>query len=274
MDFTISIRLLLATIIIMKRCPLSLLCFLIPFTLSGEREPYYSLSEEEADALVRREIREAGQLRPPARSFTILESRELAQGDRKVIFHRVAPPDLSRMRQERVRSHPRQQTGEAIAEKPSPYLSLSVTVYGNRISEVRWNHKGTDYLVWSTVDFNVFSGGDAVFEVDGTAYHLNMGIGNEPLESLPAEVAALLPPSSSSEALPPEYFVILEPGTPEPEASAFTGLDALHTHYAGNAPRLWREHHHRAALNAARQRYLEANPPEPRDTVIHFWTTP
>jgi len=51
-------------------------------------------------------------------------------------------------------------------------------------------------------------------------------------------------------------------------------MDALHDLYAAEGGRLAAAHEGREQARREREAFLKANPPRPRDTVIHYWRRP
>lgn len=142
-------------------------------------------------------------------------------------------------------------------------------MFDRNISRIRWRHDDNDYTAWSTIDFNYLRG-LRQFETHTRVYSFYMGIGD--VEPDTAEYAKAdvpdLPPVTDGRA---EYFV--ETGDPAilEDDRIFAPLDALHIHYETNEAYLKHDYERRRILNEARRRHREANPPQPQDTVIHFF---
>ena len=66
-----------------------------------------------------------------------------------------------------------------------------------------------------------------------------------------------------------EYLI--EAGEQAEDPAAYAAIDALHAYYEAHREELAVKRQRREALQAARERYKQANPEQPRDTVINFW---
>ena len=250
------------------------------------------LSPAEADAIIqgrveKREQREAQRLINRV-NFTVLERKEVSVGNRKVILNRVVPPNLPPDMRSIPQSEPVQlseaELEELIKSQEKPHLALflSATVYDRKLTKLRWYHDGQEFVVWSNVDFNYFTG-IADVETEDAHYSILMGLGNENTKSLRERKRHAyaqgrhFPESEDIPELPPftrgraEYFFIADRDETSGLDDAFAAIDAVHSFYEENKRELHIAHQRREALREAKLRYEAANPEEPKDTVIHFW---
>ncbi|MCH8541687.1 MAG: hypothetical protein LAT58_13090, partial [Opitutales bacterium] len=196
-----------------------------------------------------------------------------------------------------------------IAAQPVPRtLNLSAVVYDHSFTKITWREQesGEEWTVLSNIDFRYLSGIGSfedknhywqtflfVDEIDSEkekeiaplAHTLQMQ-GESQIASptgdalrtadlwlniLPSDFLPTSPLHDSSTPPPPEYLIIADAPETAIPAALYEELDALHQHYHANEERLIAEYERRKVINEARRAYREANPPEPKDTVINFW---
>lgn len=125
---------------------------------------------------------------------------------------------------------------------------------------------------WSNVNYYHF-GGFGAFEYEGGHYMLIMAIGGMG----PKEWKARLELSGRELDLPkrpklpvdgPARLVM------EDDVDGMAVMDGLQALYGKEKDRLAAAYVAREQATKEREGYLEANPPEPKDTVIHFWWRP
>ena len=247
-------------------------------------------TEYEADEIAREEatLSEEKRLQHPIHTvdWEVLQQKTspLEDGKRTLVLRRVAPPELPEANEETTSSSYSDEDLALMEEyELTPWeftylqryegrehrvLSLSATVFNREITRIRWRHEGEEYTAWSTIDFNHLRG-VRQFETDDKVYSLNMGIGEESTQDGRSSVD--LPDLSSVTPGQAEYFVETDDPDLLENDALFAPLDVLHVYYERNAELLAWEYERRKILNAARKRYREAHPPEPSDTVIHFW---
>lgn len=169
---------------------------------------------------------------------------------------------------------------EFLDERPYRTISLSVTVYDRKISEILYRDEtGRQIKAVSNIDFNYLSG-FASFEDEAAHWSSLMMVGNidsEQEQDL-SERARLFgttyrpktgPDPSLFSSTTPEYIVYAKSEEAVPE-ELFEQLDALHRYYAANEDRLKVLYQRREALAAAHKRWKEANPPVEKDIIINF----
>ena len=71
-----------------------------------------------------------------------------------------------------------------------------------------------------------------------------------------------------------EYLVVAEGDNVLDNDAAFAGIEAMLFYYQEHEAELKVARQRREALREARARYLEANPPQPQDTIINFSPSP
>lgn len=249
------------------------------------------MSDHEADMIVQqkadeKELRESQRLINRI-DFTVLERKSVNMGDKKVILNRVAPPNLPQSAPSAPKE-PVELTEAEFAElmklheKPHRALMLSATVYDRKLTKLRWGHGENEVTAWSNVDFNYLRG-VVDFETEEAFYTVFLGIGNESIKELNqrnrlarkekwenyvVEEIPKLPPFTANRA---EYFVITDNDEIISQDDLFAPIDSIHAFYEQNARKLHIQYQRTEALNSARKRYEEANPEQPKDTVIHFW---
>jgi len=140
-------------------------------------------------------------------------------------------------------------------------FSVSATVVDHRATRLHWRHNGKIYEAWSNVDFNHLTG-FARFKVDGRYYDPYFGIGNTSSEMEDVEKAPDFPTRQPT-------FILTRGDAGDTDA--LEGVEALHTLYRAERGRLKTAYEKREMTSLERQRYLEANPPKPRDVTIQFW---
>jgi hypothetical protein len=208
------------------------------------------------------------QARQPAGNFRVLQRQVVDLGERSIIFNRVAPPAPAKA-QARATQSAASPTSGTTAEVEEPQkkfevLSLSATVYDHRVTELRWSHDQREYRAFSNIDFNYFCGVGEI-ETEDTVYMLIMGIGDQPREN-----AANVPLPESFSPTRSEYRLSNETESAVP-LEALAAMDALHRYFDSHRARLIEEHAKREAQRIAREEWLKAHPPVPKDTVINFW---
>jgi hypothetical protein len=196
----------------------------------------------------------------------VLSQMVINAEDHKIIFERITMPAT---KAEAVR----QPAGEIDYSEPQllrKSLSLSCTVFNHEFSEVRWRDaSGGEYVIWSSIDFTLFTGRHAgCFVNGGVLYGLYLGLGEAAMDVAAAPLArfhALTAPAGMASW----YAIVKQPKSPSSEA--YAGINALHLYYDANKAAIIAEHDQVKASNAARISYDTAHPPEKQDTLIRFW---
>ena len=236
------------------------------------------LTDKEADAIVLEEFRKV-ELAKTRKGEAMAENvalsrRNSIKNGKRTTFEKIRPPAAEPAPDSP--ASPTHQSGDrtgeaeeaAIPDEPI-ILSISATVYDREVTELRWSSDGERRLAYSNIDFSLFRNVNE-FESGGKKYRLNLGLGEEARPDDEEERSRL--PSAETFASRGTYKLESAPATENTdEAALLAGLEALHRYYRANERRLKIADQRRRALNAARQRYREANPPEVEATVIQFW---
>lgn len=131
-----------------------------------------------------------------------------------------------------------------------------------------------EYVAWSNIDFNHFSGGNSEFVVNGNSYSLNMGLGNTTAETeeitreITQQAPADPPPPVPELATAGPAFVLVEGDASD--TAALKPLSDFHTLYRSEGVRLKNEYEARETARLAAEAFLKANPTPPRDISIKF----
>ena len=200
---------------------------------------------------------------------------------RSIIVQEVAPPPEPeplpappvRILTEEERAARLERWRAAAATRPKHKTHMfSCTVYDGKYTRVQWSHKGQRYSAWSKLDWNDFAGMNQFLTgpEPATRHSLIFGIGN---------VSTTHPrrPASVPSALPDDF-----PGFPEggPEfvitigdanhAEATEGFRLLHELHAREEEALRALRANREQMQRDQKAWMEANPPQPRDTTIRI----
>lgn len=265
--------------LILPLLSLSPLCGEEAFTLSLARE---QVDREVAKVEEREERKRSDLLATPSLS----ETKETLPSGSAIVLRQVSsPPGILREFAKTV--SPEAENGatgfprEKASGKPWENVSISVTVFDDKISEIRLWHEGETYSVLSNVAFShlqVLS----TFEDDCAQWSLFTVVSevDEEQEKRLAREAKHFGAEYTPRKRPdisvftslerPEYLVYPAAGQLVPDR-VLAKLDAIHTYYLANEIELAAEHRRREALAEARRRYQEENPPKPKDIVINFW---
>lgn len=241
--------------------------FLASVFLIGNFAQSQSLSDAEADAIIlqQEQAKADAKAEQIARrpDFQVLSTMTIDRGDHAVIIERVIPPILPDATPEpEVRKRESGPILEAfVAEKDIVSMFLSGSVYGNEITEIRWQHEGQWVTAWSNVDFNHLRGVTS-FDAADAHYSFLLVMDNQPIEAMEK------PEIQSALKGQPEPAYVVEGKVPN---SALWGLEAIHEYYAANAVELQAAWERSESIREARERYDAANPKQPRDVVIRYW---
>jgi len=222
-------------------------------------------------------------------SAEVLESKEVQVQGRPLTVNRIKPLVLAKADrpkkiepQVQVTSEEWQAYVASQQTRISEQISMSANVYGDSHSEITWWDTETreEYTVWTNVSLNylrpvstiqaegydyMYFGFVSHYTSEGEA--IRMKLAKE--HGFDAESRMKTPPVRFS-GTEPEYIVLAEDPARVPE-KLYRQLDALIGYYAANREALEIEHKNARILAAARKKYLEENPPQPRETVVNFW---
>lgn len=253
----------------------------------------------EADLAIAAEM-QARQARDADRKASIeavaaLEEWEVDHGVRKTILRRVAPqpvtfnlpnpPVVATTEQ----TWTEEELAALLAEQPiHRNLNLTALVFDDTFTEITWrddNHR--EWTILSNIDFR-YLGGIGSFEDDNYywstflfVYEVDSNKEADIAQQAAAKGYEYEPRTADSwlSLIPedflvsgePEYLIVTEDEATAIPVALYEELDALHAHYKSNEERLIAEFKRSKVLNEARRAWHEANPPEPKDTVINFW---
>lgn len=156
----------------------------------------------------------------------------------------------------------------------SLFVAASVYDHSRTFLQIRMDGNASEEIkAWSNLDFNHFSGFAhyRVTKADGSYqdHGLMMGIGDIDTQQASAFSDYVAPqiPSLPDLAANGPAFVVVE-GT---NAEALTALGELHELYRREGVRLAEAYQGRVTAEAQRRAELLANPPKPKDVVLHYW---
>ena len=216
----------------------------------------------------------------PARQVLDETEYVLPAEGRSIIVQRVVPPESPEpvatpqvapelTSEELAAARARMEEARDNHRKPV-ILSFSCTVYDHKVTMVRWMHDGQRFEAWSNLDWNDFSGtGSFVVGTDPTRHMIFLGLGNvdtiSPRPAKAPKAPAVIIPEFPADG--PGFIVTHGDGT---NADALKPLEEMHALHKAEGTRLHEARLTREENNRAREAWLEANPPQPRDTVIQF----
>jgi hypothetical protein len=172
-------------------------------------------------------------------------------------------------------------TSASPTETPAPveparslFVAASVYDHSRTFLQIRMDgNPGEEIKAWSNLDFNHFSGFAhyRVTKADGSYQErgLMMGLSDIDTQQASASGDYVAPqiPSLPDLAANGPAFVVVE-GT---NAEALTALGELHELYRREGVRLAEAYQGRVTGEAQRRAELLANPPKPKDVVLHYW---
>ncbi len=153
---------------------------------------------------------------------------------------------------------------------------VSATVYDNEKTLLRWWVSGDpprSFEAWSNIDFNHLCG-FASFEYGDARYDLLMLVSRMDTEGwrkLLAEHGRTLELPESPELPADRPAFILTKGDAEDE-EGMAMMEGLHQLYAIDQDRLAAACEAREKAHTEREAWLKANPPQPKDVTLRFWT--
>jgi hypothetical protein len=247
--------------------------------LSGQ-----SLSDADADRIVIDEIVAFEGSRPEKPDFTIVETVDQSTGDSGIIFHKVLPPVFKRQEplERSLTLDPSSflYTESVIEEREQRYLSLSIQIYDDKVTELIWREDGRAITIWSNINFCYLTP-LADIETDRYIYSLFAMVSKTTTEKEldireRYEAAGIeqvwkeIPDPSVFTSRDPEYIVFPDSREPIPE-ELYEAMDALHLYYADNETDLKNAFLRNQSLAEARKRYKEKHPKPKEPTVVHYW---
>lgn len=225
----------------------------------------------------------------PLPEVRVLNSSVRHEGGRTITMNRVAPPELPEPPPPKPLPELTDEEMEALLAqaqenaRETRFALVSATVYDHEKTLLRWwipgdrerNLEPREFQGWSNVDF-FHLGGFHSFEYEGIEFLLIMALGGIDTEVWEARLALYgreldLPESPELPDDGPAYVVT--DGSPD-DTEGMKVMDGLHALYAKEKVRLAAAYEARERAREEREAFLRANPPKPKDTVIHFWRRP
>ena len=275
--------------------PLLVLALLGPIVVAQEKETAPVQISGEANLLG--EVAD-GTPPPPASppelpDFRIEDTTVRQLPDRKVTVHRVEDPGLTPlppppepMTEEELtawRNSPEYQAFVAKAQeynRKTRWAFVSATVYDHERTQLQWwipgdrerNLAPRSFEAWSNIDFLHLCGFHS-FEYEGIEYRLLMlvcGMDTVKWRQFLAERDRELQLPESPE-LPADRLAYIVTEGDAGDAEGVAIMDGLHALYAKEKDRLIVAYESREQARIEREAYLKANPPKPKDLILHFW---
>ena len=241
-----------------------------------------SLSEAEATAIVMAQEKSKERAKDSheakLKSAKIIETSVANLGSRKVIFNRIKAFSPSTTNQIDRPTNSNEDTMPAKVfhrslenEKKHITFTLSGTLYDNTISEIWWDYNGQHYRIFSNANFMLFNG-IGEFSDDEANYSVLSIVSGTNSDGLSnSEEWRPTTEDFSQDAL--EYYVVEWGDSDFPDKEALKGILAMLKYYARNFETMQIRYENSKKMRAARQAYLETNPPKKRDTIINFTPT-
>lgn len=208
-------------------------------------------------------------------TFRVLRSWSAKLSDHSVIYNQVEAPPVSTPA-----------PTPAVAPRQTPYpayqkaqrmVSLSATVYDQRITDLRWSNGKRQIRVFTNIDFRYFC---SVGQIETAAidYDLTFGLGTATSDADDLDAATRAWLARARQQLPdltlapttPASYLIAE-GTGADDPGGFAALDAIHAYFNAHRTEMVQAYRLQTAEDAAHQLYLRLHPPVVKDTVINFW---
>lgn len=270
---------------------LALVCCFQPLIVSGSVP--HLLTDAQALAIIeqREAVKESRYqaLKQEMAAAEVVQSKVIQAQGRPLTINRIKPlalknPVQSSISESQVKMTPEEAQAYLASQQAviPEQISMSANVYDDAYSEITWRdtETGEEYTVWTNVSLNylrpvstiqaegydyMYFGFVSHYTSEGEA--VRMELAKE--HGFEAESRMKSPPVRFS-GTEPEYIVLAEDPAGVPE-KLYRQLDALIGYYAANSAALEIEYMNSRTLAAAREKYLEENPPQPRETVVNFW---
>ena len=222
-----------------------------------------------------------------ARATDILDSKVYEQGGRTITVHEIKPIALPPPPMPQPESRTAQIDNAAFKQRLADYraahpqsavLSLGATVYRSQASPPRtlvqyWPERGGDPITfWSSADFSLIAGIHSFVATDGRTYSLFLAWGNiDTTRNAQAARGTNHPPDIPIFPDGPTTFSIV--GTAPADPSVLVPIQSLHDLYNREFALLKTASEGRESARLQRAADLKANPPQPKNLVVNFWTT-
>ena len=162
-------------------------------------------------------------------------------------------------------------------------ISMGANVYGDEYSEITWRDTETNvgFIVWTNVNLSYLR---PITSIQDEEYdYMYFGFVTNYTREDEAARLEFAKEKGFSDVVsrwktPPvqlspdqfEYVVVVDSATAVPQ-KLYRQLNAVLGHYVANQEDLETAHHNSVALENARRKYLEENPPAPKQTMVNFW---
>ena len=222
-----------------------------------------------------------------ARAMDILDSKVYEQGGRTITVHEIKPIALPPPPMPQQESPTTQINNAAFNQRLADYraahpqtavLSMGATVYRSQVSPPRtlvsyWPEPGGDPItLWSSADFSLIAGIHSFVATDGRTYSLFMAWGSiDTTRTAEAARGTNLPLDIPIFPDGPATFSIV--GTAPADPSVLVPIQSLHDLYNKEFALLKTASEGRESARLQREADLKANPPQPKNLVVNFWTT-
>jgi hypothetical protein len=256
----------------------------------GQEQPTANpLTPAEADAIVSQQMADREQQRQAKvaelESATVIESFEADLGDRKVVFNRVVPGSgqttttakaasvtMAKASSDALSQAEIVRLSKEVDSRENFSIFLNAEVFSGPVSELRWQYKGKEYVAYANVDFKYFSG-LSDFESTNAHYSVLLAASDGSRARLKNSASGQWVPSIEDFSAEGIEYLVLEDQASEDD-SAYGVIAAMLSYYAEHESEMIVSYQRAEALREAKKRYLEANPPQPRDTIINFSPIP
>lgn len=258
------------------------------------KSDFKPLTPKEADAIVQQEMKaqeEAAEAqRKRLEAMPAIYQSEADLGGRKVKFNRVQiqspAPAAASLSEVGTASPAMEQQAADIKERLEQGtiipIFINATVYDGEISEFTWAYNGQAYTGFANINFH-FLRNIREAESGGITYSPTIAVGSSSREVLketnqraikegwpnftPKELPVLSPFSAANGV---EYTATVVSANGKYDEEAFAGIEAIFQCYLENQMELQTLYQRQEELQAAKERYLEAHPPQPRDSIVNF----
>lgn len=250
-------------------------------TLCGGRVDAGLTLISEAEAMATVQAREEAKEQAKDQRESELEAAEIIEtaiadlGHKKVIFNRVkasprsepieTAPQIAEITMPIDHSVSQESTKEAVN------LMLSGTVDHDLISEIWWEHEGQGYRIFSNANFLLFSG-VGNFE-DAEANYSVFSMISGPSTHHISQWEGWRPTTEDFTSGSIEYYLVEWGEADTPDETALSGITTMLQFYAHNHVQMQITYDNSKKIHDAKAAYLEANPPQQRDTIINFAPT-
>lgn len=200
-------------------------------------------------------------------SYEILAQHRINLGERSIFYNLVSAPIFSERSRNPIppplSSSEQEQASSMGVQKDYLVAWLFADIYNHKISEVRWGDE-SQYRAFSNIDFNLING--ETVETSKAFYSLFVLPSNSHVAD---EVLNGFSSLGLFDLIRGEY--ILDNTGATPPAEELELMNSVHAYYDAHKPELLVKYQEQEEERSAREAWLKANPPVPKDTIINFW---